>query len=266
MKKTLVATAAGLALLACGGMPTAAPPAAQSENVAPRERLITSLERACLANPLDAAAWEALAAALEADGQRERARTMGAQAATLRAHDVRRDYALLRERALAASGGAVDNDMSSAMPRTQVRRIGAAMVEVTRVAPAAPPSAAPRSAPMAAGTPAGGTPTDAPPVPAAPPMPALVRLEISNGNGVTGAAARLARALDGEGWKSVRLTNVGRFDVARSRIEYRRGQLSMAESLSDRLGLPLTAQSDPSARADMRIVLGHDAASGGRFK
>ncbi len=259
MKKTLLATAAGLLLIACGGTPKTTPSISPPPALTPGEQRITSLERACLSDPMDAAKWEALAAALEADGQRERAIRMSDQAATLRAHDVRRDYALLREKA----GKAVDTrppspDPLAAMPRTEVRQIGAAMVEVLRVAPTATAKAKP--SPVAPAVPT----APAQPVPAQP-VPALVRLEISNGNGVTGAAARLARSLNMDGLKSVRLTNVKNYDVPLSRIEYQREQQPMAESLSERLGLPLKAQSEKLPGTDMRIVLGHDA-RGGQFK
>jgi hypothetical protein len=258
MKKTLLATATGVLLIACGGMRTPAPSIQLPSAVAPGGQVITALERACLSDPMDAAKWEALAAALEADGQRERARTMYEQAATLRAHDVRRDYALLQEKAakLPASAPAP----FASMPRTEVRQLGAALVEVLRVAPAAAIKATAMPAPV----PTPGKPVN--PTAATPVMPAPVRLEISNGNGINGAAARLARSLSVEGLRTVRLTNVKNFDVPISRIEYQREQQVMAESLSERLGLPLKAQNEKSPRADMRIVLGHDATLGGRFK
>jgi len=258
MKKTLLATAAGLLLVACGGMRNQTPSIAPPPAVAPGGPVVTALERACLSDPMDAAKWEALAAALEADGQRERAFRMYEQAATLRAHDVRRDYALLREKAAGTQASAPDP--LAAMPRTEVRQLGAALVEVLRIAPAATvkSTAMPGKAPVPA-KPAG-------PTAAAPALPAPVRLEISNGNGVNGAAARLARSLRVEGLKTVRLTNMKSFDVPISRIEYQREQQAMAESLSERLGLPLKAQSGNSPNVDMRIVLGHDATLGGRFK
>ena len=247
MKNPLLATAAGLLLLACGGMQKPAPSIQPAPAQASPSQFITSLERACLSDPMDAAKWEALAAALEEDGQRERAARMNEQAATLRAHDVRRDYALLRDTAAVPRVAAPDP--LSAMPRTQVRQIGAALVEIVRVAPAAVVAAVPAASPAPAR-----------------PMAALVRLEISNGNGVTGAAARLARSLSVDGYKTVRLTNVKNFDVPLSRIEYQRGQQPMAQSLSERLGLPLKAQGGDSPAADMRIVLGHDAIDAGRLK
>ena len=262
MKKSLLATAAGLLLMACSGMQTPAPASWPAPTLAPRDQLITSLERACLSDPMNAAKWEALAAALATDGQRERALKMYEQAATLHAHDARRDYALLQANARSqpvAPAPATPADLMASMPRTEVRQVGAAMVEVLRVASASTP--APAGMPAA---PQGPAPL---PIPAAAqPMSALVRLEISNGNGVTGAAARLARSLDVEGLKTVRLTNVKNFDVPLSRIEYRQEQQRMATSLSERLGLPLKATDESSARADMRIVLGHDATPASQFK
>ena len=287
MKKSLLATAAGLLLMACSGMqktspaiaPTSTP--ATSPTQAPRDQVITSLERGCLSDPMNAAKWEGLAAALATDGQRERALRMYEQAATLHAHDARRDYALLQANAAArppAPTPAQQADPLASMPRTEVRQIGAAMVEVLRVTPtlAALPvsSPSPSPSPLArastSATASPGMPADPQgpiPIPApAQPMPALVRLEISNGNGVTGAAARLARSLSAEGLKTVRLTNVKNFDVPLSRIEYRQEQQQMAESLSERLGLPLKAKNEASPRSDMRIVLGHDATPASQFK
>ena len=110
-----------------------------------------------------------------------------------------------------------------------MRRVSAALVEVLRI-------------PAAAATTATTT----------------VTLEISNGNGVTGAAARLARALDVDGVKTVRLSNLRPFVELQSRIEYRRDQQHMAQALGRRLGLPLQAARGGGAYADMRIVLGHD--------
>ncbi|MTV41579.1 LytR C-terminal domain-containing protein [Duganella radicis] len=204
MKKTI---AAGCVMLAaCSGVRLAEPAA----------DVITPLEQACLRDPLDPEKWERLAAALAVGGERERAAIMYLQAASLRKHDVRQDYATLKQ--------AVEDSV----PRTQVRRVSAGLVEVLRIP---------------------GAGADA---------SAVVRLEISNGNGVAGAAARLARTLDMEGVKTVRLSNVRPFVEPQSRIEYQREQKAMAQKLGRRLGLPLQATRATSAYADMRIVLGHD--------
>lgn len=266
MKTTPIATAtaaaalAGLLLAACGGLPAAsvATPTPQDAT----QDVITTLERACLLDPMNAANWARLATALEADGQRERATRFYQQAATLSAHDARRDYALL---AGAAAGTAAPAALPASfqaaadaypdMPRTQVRQIGAAMVQVVRVEA---PALAARVAPAVASSPtAAATATAA--SSAAPPDP--VRLEISNGNGVTGAAAslaRVARTLDLDGVTTVRLTNARPFTVPRTRIEYPHAQRALAEALSHQLDIPLKVRRDTAPR-DLRIVLGHDS-------
>src|ERR1700740_473292 len=124
MKQILGAACAGALLVACSGLSTA-PPVATAQP----ETNITALEQACLQAPLDAARWERLAAALEAEGRRERAATMYQQAATLRTHDIRRDYALLKEHKAETPPEAVD----TTMPRTEIRQMGAALVQVMRV-------------------------------------------------------------------------------------------------------------------------------------
>ncbi|WP_158568755.1 MULTISPECIES: LytR C-terminal domain-containing protein [unclassified Duganella] len=224
MKRTLGAACTGALLMACSGMQTAPAPEADRQAAA-----IAALGQACLRDPTSASGWEQLGAALEAGGEHERAATMFRQAATLRAHDVRRDYALVKE---AAAQAGVTAPADASMPRTEVRQVGAALVEVLRVA-----------AGEAAVAEAHG-----------------VKLEISNGNGVAGAAARLARTLDAEGIKATRLTNVKPFVVSISRIEYQHDQQLLAQALSQRLGLPLQAQNGKQAYADMRIVLGRDTA------
>ncbi|MYM88320.1 hypothetical protein GTP91_14180 [Rugamonas sp. FT82W] len=222
MKRTLGAACTGALLMACSGMQ----PAPEVDRQA---AAITALGQACLRDPTSASGWEQLGAALEAGGEHERASTMFRQAAALRAHDARRDYAVLREAAAQASASATAD---ASMPRTEVRQVGAALVEVLRIA------GGERAVAGAHG----------------------VKLEISNGNGVAGAAARLARTLDAEGIKATRLTNLKPFVVSISRIEYQRDQQLLAQALSQRLGLPLQAQNGKQAYADMRIVLGRDTA------
>ncbi|OFA01580.1 LytR C-terminal domain-containing protein [Duganella sp. HH101] len=238
MKHVLGAACTGALLMACSGMAPAPAPVPEPDT---RSAALTALERACLQAPTDASSWEQLGAALEAGGERERAATMFKQAATLRAHDVQRDYMLLKEGAAQARAA-----LDASMPRTEVRQIGAALVEVLRIGAAARADA--------------DADADANANAVAAPAPPGVRLEISNGNGIAGAAARLARTLDAEGIKATRLTNVRPFVVPLSRIEYQRDQQLLAQTLAQRLGLPLQAHSGKSAYADMRIVLGHDVA------
>lgn len=229
MKRTLGAACTGALLMACSGMqPTYAPVPEMDRQAA----AIAVLGQACLRDPTSASGWEQLGAALEAGGEHERAATMFRQAAALRAHDAQRDYAVLKEAAAQAANATATATADAPMPRTEVRQVGAALVEVSRFA------AGEQAVAEAHG----------------------VKLEISNGNGVAGAAARLARTLDAEGIKATRLTNVKPYVVSISRIEYQRDQQLLAQALSRRLGLPLQAQNEKQAYADMRIVLGRDTA------
>lgn len=208
MKKTLIASCVLLA--ACG-------------SVQLQRDTVTPLEQQCVRDPLDAGNWERLAAALAVAGERERAAGMYRQAASLRTHDVRQDYAVLKQ-------ARDEAEAIADLPRTQVHRLGPALVEVRRTDASAPSAA---------------------------PAPAVVRLEISNGNGVTGAAAWLARSLALDGLQTVRLSNLRPFVVPHSRIEYPREQQEAARALARRLRMPLR-QHGGAAYADMRIVLGHD--------
>src|SRR5476651_1059943 len=208
----------------------------------------TMLEQACVLDPLDALAWEHLGLALEKTGQHERAAAMLKQARTLRLHDARSDYALV-----AASG----------MARTEVVQDGA-MVAVRRVNPLTvrPPEPA---------TQARSAQDDIDIVPAqamqsfaergaAAPLPAhALRLEISNGNGVTGMAAALARTIGGREWRVVRLSNAKPYAVATSRVEYRAPQLAAARALAARLGMRLQERERENERhVELRVVLGRD--------
>jgi tetratricopeptide (TPR) repeat protein len=175
---------------------------------------VAALERACLMEPSNAQAWERLAALLEAAGD------------TGRAFEAMRHARRLRE--LAAEGADAGRSEAGGagalwpadMARVEVRQVSAGLVEVARVpAPqATPPAAAAVVAPAFA---AGGQP-----------------LEVSNGNGVRGMAAAVARRLRADGMNVVRLTNTLPFDVARTRVEVR-----------------------GNGRPQLRIVLGRDLAA-----
>lgn len=96
------------------------------------------------------------------------------------------------------------------------------------------------------------------PAPAAKPY----RIEVSNGNGVTGMARKVAGFLGGEGYSSARLTNQKSFQVASSQVQYRSGYREQAQSLVSALpGKPGIVQTD-DLRVDIsvRIVLGKDVA------
>lgn len=88
------------------------------------------------------------------------------------------------------------------------------------------------------------------------------RIEISNGNGVTGMARKVAGFLNGEGYPRARLTNQKTFAVSYSRISYRQGYQDEAKLLMGKL----PGQTDLVQTDDMRkdisvqIVLGKDIA------
>ncbi|MGV7211182.1 LytR C-terminal domain-containing protein [Oxalobacteraceae bacterium A2-2] len=242
---------AGAALLASCVSPAPAP-------VPPGRTM--ALERACLDSPLDPQAWDALAAALREGGELDRAAAMARQADTLRSHDLRRDLALLaaarrgQEAAqaplatLPAGQTAAEGPQAapSAAPRIELRRIGAAMVELRY---AQEPAPLPGSQPSLQPVPQSVMRDAAPPA---------LRLEISNGNGVTGMAARLGRELAGGPWKTVRLSNLRPYTEPRSRIEYGPRQQEAAQLLARSLKVVRTVARDDYRVADVRVVLGHD--------
>ena len=98
---------------------------------------------------------------------------------------------------------------------------------------------------------------------AAAPAAKPYRIEVSNGNGVTGMARKVAGFLDGEGYSRARLTNQKPFHVAASQVQYRSGYREQAQTLVLNLpGRPSIAQAD-NLRGDIsiRVVLGKDLAS-----
>ncbi|KKO61259.1 outer membrane protein PgaA [Janthinobacterium sp. KBS0711] len=105
------------------------------------------------------------------------------------------------------------------------------------------------------------------PAPAKPvaPVATLPRLEIINGNGVTGMAARMRGMLGGIGISVLRLGNQRPYGVQASSIVYRHGHAQAAAALALALGgMPQLQAADDSgvgAGADLRLLLGKDAAA-----
>jgi Flp pilus assembly protein TadD len=128
----------------------------------------------------------------------------------------------------------------------------AAVAAVTVAAPAAAPPAAPVAQPVAVSA---TTAT----VPARVPL-AGVSIEIVNGNGITGAAARLRNWLGEQGLRAGRLANLLPYDSPRTQVLYRPGKAEQARELAQRM--PVGAEVSPatagSTRADLRVLLGHD--------
>ena len=224
-----------------------------------REEAVTTLVWSCLRDPLQPLAWEHLSAVLQTLGQTDLALQMMRQARMLRTHDLRGDYAVAGGAAppVPAAEGAREQSLWPAdLAHTEVRSVGAALVEVRRIAaPQASPPSAPAPLRVSVSLPVSGpvAPVDISAQPG-------LRLEISNGNGVRGMAAAWARdsKVTQVGWQSVRLTNTRPFAVPVTRLEYGAHGEEVARLLSQRLGLPAPQAALDSARADLRIVLGWD--------
>lgn len=105
------------------------------------------------------------------------------------------------------------------------------------------------------------------PAPAKPvaPVTTLPRLEVINGNGATGMAARMRGMLGGMGISVLRLGNQRPYGVQASSIVYRSGHAQAAASLAMALGgMPQLQAADDGgigAGADLRLLLGKDAAA-----
>jgi len=201
-----------------------------------------ALERACLLDPLDPRAWQLLGDALAALGQTERARQMQRQAAALRQHDLRADFA--------AAGGKTDVaplGQALAAPKPQAHpdwsqsyiHVGVdGMMELRRVDAARE-------------------------VHEAPPRAMVARMEIRNGNGVTGMARALSNRIDEPGIRVTRLSNEPGFAVSHTRIEYEASHADAARRLAQRLGSTRLREVEPGAPVNLRLVLGRDLARHG---
>ena len=86
------------------------------------------------------------------------------------------------------------------------------------------------------------------------------RLELSNGNGVRGAAARLQQWLSSRGVHANRLTNQRPYVQQQTAIQYRSGQEEAARRVASSLPVAVQLSAAPSAglRTDFRVVLGLD--------
>jgi hypothetical protein len=86
------------------------------------------------------------------------------------------------------------------------------------------------------------------------------RLELSNGNGVTGMAKRLGEQLIAKGLPKARLTNQKPFRQRLTQIQYRDGYADVAEALRSRMPNqpPMIKTAALRASTDVRVVLGRD--------
>lgn len=91
------------------------------------------------------------------------------------------------------------------------------------------------------------------------PMP-QARIEVTNGNGISGFAKRFRALLDGEGVRVVRTTNFSSFAVPTTIIEYQPGFADAAQVLKTYIGRPVGLQEATAGRpgTDLRVILGRD--------
>jgi tetratricopeptide (TPR) repeat protein len=94
-------------------------------------------------------------------------------------------------------------------------------------------------------------------------MPSNVKIEVSNGNGVTGMASTVGRFLRAQGYPTARLTNQKPFQVNLTQIQYRDGHELEAQALrANLLGAPeLVQRDDLHSNVSIRLVLGKDVAT-----
>ena len=167
-------------------------------------------------------------------------------------------------------------------PRTEIHQTGSAMFELRRPVSAVRASAsmvpkAPATVMAPAPVPATAAPTEADnDAPASDltsfhaPLPVGIkpeeevieppaRVEIRNGNGITGMARSLSGAIADDSTRVVRLSNQKGFRIERTRVEYQPGFAEAAERLAERFG-GQAVQAAQGGNIDMRLVLGRDLA------
>ena len=237
------------------------------------DQAIDAYRKAIAADAHNTEAYNALGVALAQAGRYQDAETTLRQAVALapgRTH-VRNNlgYVLLMAGkpldAVMELKAVVDQDGSNAIARANLRDAmsrSAATAASTTVAVARPAAVDPgdghvsADVPMAVAAPA--TPT---PATSRIEKPARAStLEVSNGNGVPGMAARVGHWLERQGVTTDRLSNRQPFTQRLTVVQYRSGHEQAARHVAE--SLPANAQAEPrptpGLRSDVRVVLGRD--------
>ena len=186
--------------------------------------------------PDDADAFNNLGHALVLTGQLESAREALLQALKLEPDHVR------AQANLAWAGELQTRSAPPAAPALQPQAQNATEFGTRRPAEATTPIAADRAAAAALTA-----------------LPSY-RIEVVNGNGIAGIAARMRGWLVERGVMGARLSNLLPFRVAATRVEYQPGYAEQAREVSRRMPTPSELVSVPASRAvaDVRVVIGHD--------
>jgi tetratricopeptide (TPR) repeat protein len=193
-----------------------------------------ALAKACELDPANVSGWQFLGRVYEQQGRSEQAARMFRQADALGAGKKNGAVAKAESEAVPAA---------STLARLELVNVGTGMVELRRH-PAKASATVAKEAAQADTT--GRSPSIRP------------RLEISNGNGVTGMASALGRLLGAGGWQVARLANERHFQVGRTRIEHGPQQAAQARELAQQLGPDVITVQTNTAASTVRIVLGRD--------
>ncbi|GGE86698.1 LytR C-terminal domain-containing protein [Massilia psychrophila] len=236
------------------------------------QQAVAALERACVLDPLNYRAWRHLGSSLEKLGQTERAQLMFKQASTLKQHDFKADYALVKRGGAApvadgVAAATVTTAAADSWAATEVRQSANGMFELRRTPPPAAVAAKPVPVAAVMSAPAVAAVEQNKPEPAlavavsaaaAAAGDEITWLEIRNGNGITGMARSLARKMGDTSLRVVRLSNEKGFNVERTRIEYQAGFREAATRLAERFGHADVTEVASCNNADMRLVIGRD--------
>lgn len=246
------------------------------------EAAVEAYGKAIAADPAHVEAYNALGVAWARLGRHaaaESALRRGLQVDPLRAHlHSNLGYVLLlagrKDASVAALHDALRLDPSDAVARGNLAQ--AVAVAAAPATPSIAPLPAPRAgeaastaatapalqvdaAPTVAAWPkAGDASPPASPAQAAVMPAAVVQLELSNGGGVAGAAARTRQWLAGQGLPTHRLTNQRPFHQRDTVVQYRAGHEAAAQRVARTLGVASSPQAAPGLTTDVRVVLGRD--------
>jgi tetratricopeptide (TPR) repeat protein len=194
----------------------------------------TALTKACELDPANASGWKFLGQVYEQQGRSEQAARMFRQADALLAS---------KEIGAVAKVASQPVPAASTLATLELVNLGTGMVELRRH-PAQASATVAKEAVQADAR--GRSPSVRP------------RLEISNGNGVTGMASALGRMLEAGGWQVARLANERHFQVGRTRIEHGPQHAAQARELAQQLGPDVITVQTDAAAPTLRIVLGRD--------
>lgn len=187
-----------------------------------------ALEKATALDPGNVRAWNNLGSVLEKLGEDEHARSVFTRA---------------RAGTPGSPAKVVNKEDDNSRHGTRVQALGGGVYEVR---------------PMQALSGFNAAPAVATSLPASARM-SPARVEVSNGNGVTGMAKAVSRMIHGRELKVMRITNQSRFIEPVTRIEYNDGYEQAARGLASRIGPSVvTASGSVGPAVDVRIVLGKD--------